>query len=117
MAEVVALVEDLLFQSKMAETARQLGISLQTVASADALLAAAMGQAPKLVLVDLNARQGPLEGIARLKAAGNAAPIIGFFSHVQTELAERARAAGCSQVLPRSQFSAKLAEILSGVKC
>jgi len=47
---------------------------------------------------------------------GNPQPIVGFLSHVQTDLAEKARAAGCTEVLPRSQFTAKLADILSRAK-
>jgi DNA-binding NarL/FixJ family response regulator len=64
-------------------------------------------------VVDLNARQGPLEAIEQLQRAGNRIPIVGFLSHVQTELAQRAQAAGCKQVMPRSKFTMSLAEILS----
>ena len=116
MAEVLALVDDLFFQAKMTETARRVGVALQTVASGDALVAAAAPQTHRLVLVDLNARQGALEAVARLRAAGNAQPVVGFLSHVQTELAEKARAAGCQEVLPRSKFTADLAEILRRAK-
>jgi CheY-like chemotaxis protein len=116
MADVLALVDDLFFQAKMTETARRVGVALQTVASGDALVSAAAAQAPRLVLVDLNARQGPLEAVTRLRASGNAQPIVGFLSHVQTELAEQARAAGCQDVLPRSKFTAELAEILLRAK-
>lgn len=116
MADVLALVDDLFFLSKLSETARHVGVALQTVSSGDALVGAAAAATPRLVVVDLNARQGPLEGIERLRAAGNPAPVIAFLSHVQTELAERARAAGCEQVLPRSQFTTNLAAILSQAK-
>ena len=71
MADVLALVDDLFFQSKVTETARRLGVALQTVSSGSALVAAAAAQSHKLVLVDLNARQGALESIEQLKAAGN----------------------------------------------
>src|SRR4051812_46258340 len=104
MADVLALVDDLFFQAKMTETARHVGVALQTCSSGDALVAAAAQQAPRLLLVDLNARQGELDAVIKLKATGNAPPIIGFLSHVQTELADQARAAGCAEVLPRSKF-------------
>ena len=116
MAEVLALVDDLFFQVKMMETARRVGVALQTVSSGPALVAAAAPQQHKLVLVDLNARHGALDAVAQLRAAGNAQPIVGFLSHVQTELAEKARAAGCTDVLPRSKFTAELAEILGRAK-
>jgi CheY-like chemotaxis protein len=116
MADVVALVDDIFFQAKMQETARRVGVELKTVASGDALLAELQHGAPALVIVDLNARQGPLEAIERLRAAGNQRPVIAFLSHVQVELAERARAAGCREVMPRSKFTQDLAAILSAAK-
>jgi CheY-like chemotaxis protein len=115
-ADVLVLVDDLFFQAKLTETARRVGVTLKTVSNGDALLAAAALQEHKLVLVDLNARQGALEAVSQLRAAGNAQPIIGFLSHVQTELAEKARAAGCQDVLPRSKFTSDLAEILTQAK-
>jgi CheY-like chemotaxis protein len=115
-AEVLALVDDLFFQAKMTETARRVGVALQTVSSGAALVTAAAAQEHRLVLVDLNARQGALEAVAQLRATGSAQPIVGFLSHVQTELAEQARAAGCADVLPRSKFTADLAQILGRAK-
>jgi CheY-like chemotaxis protein len=43
-------------------------------------------------------------------------PLLGFFSHVQTELQHQAEQAGFDQVIPRSAFSKYLGEILSGTK-
>ena len=118
--DVLALVDDLFFQAKLAETARKLGVSLKTVSTGAALVGALEGAAsigqPRLVVVDLNARQGALEAIEQLQRSGNPVPVIGFLSHVQTELAERARAAGCKQVMPRSSFTMNLSEILGQVK-
>ncbi len=116
MPGVIALVDDIFFEAKMRETARRVGVDLKTVTSADALLADAQTAAPALILVDLNARQGPLEAVARLRAAGNQVPVIAFLSHVQVELAERARAAGCREVMPRSKFTQNLALILAEAK-
>jgi CheY-like chemotaxis protein len=125
---VLVLVDDLFFQSKLAETARHVGVTLQTVMTGEALTEAAKTSAPRLVLVDLNARAGAIEALERICAPqaglaphghgdGHAGlPVIAFLSHVQTELAERARAAGCSQVLPRSKFTAELPQILRQAK-
>ena len=122
--DVLALVDDLFFQAKLAETARKLGVSLKTVSTGAALVQALQGTAegadgsnqPRLVVVDLNARQGALEAIEQLQRSGNPVPVIGFLSHVQTELAERARAAGCKQVMARSSFTMNLSEILRQAK-
>ena len=125
---MIALVDDLFFQSKLAETARHVGVTLQTVTTGDALTEAAKTSPPRLVLVDLNARAGAIEALERMCApqAGSVpdghgdgrggSPVIAFLSHVQTELAERARAAGCAQVLPRSKFTAELPQILRQAK-
>lgn len=126
-SDVLALVDDLFFQAKLAETARKVGVTLKTVSTGPALIkelqAAGSGSydearnnLPRLVVVDLNARQGALEAIEELQRAGNPIPIIGFLSHVQTALAQRARAAGCNQVMPRSSFSVNLSEILGQAK-
>jgi len=116
MARVIALVDDLFFQTKMLETARHVGVELKTVGTGDALVEEVAKAAPGLVIVDLNARQGPLEAIERLRAAGVSAPLVAFLSHVQVDLAERARAAGCRDVMPRSKFTQNLATILSQAK-
>jgi CheY-like chemotaxis protein len=126
--DVLALVDDLFFQAKLVETARKLGVMLKTVSTGAALVkalqgapdgtpdGAACGDLPRLVVVDLNARQGAVEAIEQLHRSGNPIPIIGFLSHVQTELAQRAQAAGCRQVMPRSSFTANLSEILRQAK-
>jgi CheY-like chemotaxis protein len=133
MADAVALVDDLFFQAKMTETARHTGVDLKTVADCDALLREAAANPGATLLLDLNARGSkPLEALARLRelshagsdasasaqpdphAPGNSAPrrVIAFLSHVQTELADQARAAGCDEVMPRSKFTAELPRIL-----
>jgi len=115
MGRVVALMDDLFFQMKLAETAKQLGIEVKVAANPDAL--AALLQPPtKLVIVDLNARNQPLQAIERVHAEQNGVRVVAFLSHVQTELAAQARAAGCKEVLPRSSFTQHLPAILSSAK-
>jgi CheY-like chemotaxis protein len=116
MAQVVALVDDLFFQAKLIETAKQLGVELRTCATPEALTAEIGSCVPNLIVVDLNARSNPLEAIERVRANGREIPLIGFLSHVQVDLAERARAAGCADVMPRSKFTQNLATILARTK-
>ena len=115
MGKVVALMDDLFFQMKLAETAKQLGVEAKVATNGEALLAL-MESAPKLVIVDLNARSQPLEVIGKLRQVRKDIHVIGFVSHVQTELAAQARAAGCNEVLPRSSFTQNLAAILNAAK-
>ena len=112
MGRVVALVDDLIFQMKLAETAKQLGVDVKVAANGDALMVL-LESAPKLVIVDLNARGQPLQAIERVRQASKDVRVVGFLSHVQTQLAAQAQAAGCNEVLPRSSFTQNLAAILS----
>lgn len=115
MSRIVAMMDDLFFQMKVAETAKQLGLELKVAANGDALLGL-LEPAPKLVIVDLNARQQPIEAIQRIRAEKNGVRVLGFLSHVQTDLAARAREAGCDEVMPRSAFTQNLAKILSAAR-
>ena len=108
MGRVVALMDDLFFQMKVAETAKLLGVEFKVAGNGEVL--AAMSEPPtKLVIVDLNARSDPVATIARLRATQKELPVIAFLSHVQTELAAQAKAAGSTEVLPRSVFTQNLA--------
>ncbi|MGC2529771.1 MAG: hypothetical protein WA639_18630 [Candidatus Acidiferrum sp.] len=115
MARVVALMDDLFFQMKVAETAKHLGLELKVATNGDALLEL-LEPAPILVIVDLNARSQPLAAVERLRAAHKDLRVVGFLSHVQRDLAAQAQAAGCSEVMPRSAFTQNLAAILSAAK-
>ena len=119
MADAIALIDDLFFLAKVHETAKHTGVTLETAANGEQLLKAAAASPAALILVDLNARQGALDAVEQLCASnGERKPrrVIAFLSHVQTDLAERARAAGCQDVMPRSKFTQNLAEILRGAK-
>ena len=115
MARVVAYMDDLFFQMKLAETAKHLHVEVK-VASNPAALLQLMDPLPKLVIVDLNARNTPLEAVQQLREQQPTLPVIGFLSHVQTDLAAQAKAAGFQQVMPRSQFTAQLPQILAMAK-
>lgn len=112
MGKVVALMDDLFFQMKLAETAKQLGVEVKMATNGDALMSL-MENAPKLLIVDLNARSQPLEAIEKVRQSNKDIRVVGFLSHVQTQLAAQAQAAGCNEVLPRSTLTQNLAAILS----
>lgn len=116
MAQVLALMDDLFFQSKILETAKHVGVQVRTCTTTEALLQEIAKEAPNLVVVDLNARSEPLKAIERVRKGAPDLPVIAFLSHVQTELAKQAQAAGASEVMPRSQFTRELATILGRAK-
>ena len=111
MGRAVALMDDLFFQMKIAETAKQLGVDFQVATTSEALLSL-LDPPTKLVIIDLNARSSPVATIEHLRATHKDMPVVAFLSHVQTELAAIARAAGCTDVLPRSVFTQNLAALL-----
>jgi CheY-like chemotaxis protein len=115
MGRVVALMDDLFFQMKVAETAKHLGVEFK-VAADGAVLGTMLGAPTKLVIVDLNAKSNPVATIAQARATEKELPVVAFLSHVQTELAAEARAAGATEVLPRSVFTQNLARILETAK-
>lgn len=115
MGRVVALMDDLFFQMKVAETAKHLGLELKVAANGDALLGL-LEPAPNMVIVDLNARSQPLAAIERLRAVQKDLRVVGFLSHMQRDLAAQAEAAGCNEVMPRSAFTQNLAAILGSAK-
>ena len=115
MGRVLALADDLFFRAKIIETARQVGVELACFATPQDLVDEALAKPPALVVIDLNAANDPLHAVEQL-GRGNSTPLIAFLSHVQTDLAERARQAGCTEVMPRSQFSKELPNILARAK-
>lgn len=113
-AMILAVVEDLIFLSKIQETSKALGITIEAASAAAAMQRAREGSARALV-IDLNHRSGEAVALVRqLKSdpATAAVPVVGFLSHVQAELAAAARAAGCDMVLARSAFVKQLPELL-----
>ena len=113
---ILALVDDLMFRSKIKSIATQHGIGVAFVQSSDAALGAIRGQMPSLVILDLNnQRADPLGTMAAIKndAALASIPTVGYVSHVDVDTINAARAAGVGEVLARSAFAARLTELLA----
>jgi CheY-like chemotaxis protein len=112
---IVVVVPDLFFATRIATTARTLGLEVVGCTAAEALEACRLDP-PRLVILDLHGAGDPV-GLARaLKAdpATRRVRIVGFYSHVDQETRRAAEAAGVDDVLPRSAFTARLAELIAG---
>ncbi len=112
---ILAAVDDMLFSSKIRTTAKNAGIELVFARTPAEILDQARALRPSLVIFDLNSiKAEPIETVAALKRdpALAAIPTLGFVSHVQTDVIDAARAAGIDDVMARSAFAARLAEIL-----
>jgi CheY-like chemotaxis protein len=108
---IIALVSDLLFESRITATAAQTGAMVRVVRSAESVRRS-LAKASAL-LIDLHASVcDPLALIGQIKRKRPGLPVIGYFSHVDRERKRRARDAGADEVLPRSVFTERLAEVL-----
>ena len=113
---ILAILDDLLFTSRIKTAAGQLGVAVTIVRTAQAALAEMRATPPALVILDLNnPRTDPLGTVASMKQdpALSRIPTLGFASHVQVDVIERARQAGVDEVLARSAFTQRLGDILA----
>ena len=114
-AAVLVLVPDLFFRTKIESTARAIGVRTVPLAPGEDASVAARASGARGLLVDLNLEGGdPLAPVAQLRANSATASvrIVGFLSHLQDDLREKAVRAGFDQVLARSRFSADLPTLL-----
>ncbi len=112
---ILAVLDDLMFTSKIRSTASQLGVAVRFARSADGALAEMRSERPALVILDLNStRLDPLTVVSAMKQDAELAsiPTVGYASHVMVDLIDAARKAGVTEVLPRSAFTQRLPEIL-----
>lgn len=105
MDDVIAVVTDLFFQSRVAAAARQAGRDVRFV-SPDVK----NDDGFNLALVDLDAAGDVIAAIRRLKA--NGAPIVAFGPHLDTERRKAARGAGADRVLAKSKFVTELSGMM-----
>lgn len=112
---VIIAMDDLFFASKIRATAEAVGIATRLAKDKASIIEAAHEVGPALIIVDLHARKfDPLALGYELKHDESLRDIelVGFFSHVQTELYQEAQKAGFDHVLTRSAFTKRVAEIL-----
>lgn len=110
---ILAIVCDLIFESKITGTAGAVGALVTAVRTREAVLEAVRAGRARALLIDLTLiLDDPIEIVRAVRAADANLQIIGFFPHVQAELGRAARAAGATHVLVRSQFAEQLPDLL-----
>jgi DNA-binding NarL/FixJ family response regulator len=115
--KVLALVRDLLLRSRIDAVADALGVEVGYASSLDRVTGRCAELNPGAVFVDLSDANFPAEAIAReVKAAVPGARLVGFASHVDLKSLASARDAGFALTLSRSEFTARLPELLKGGK-
>ena len=114
-AVILAILDDLMFTSKIRSAAQHAGVTVAFARSAQSALEQMRARTPALVVLDLNnPRTDPIGTIATMKADSALAPIptLGFVSHVDADTIAAARAAGADEVIARSAFVTQLSDIL-----
>ena len=113
MKTILAYITDLFFESKMTQTAQEVGAKLKVVTSIYKFLPE-IAEGPTLVVIDLNAEGiSPSSLIAQVKQRNPNLPLLVYGDDDQEEMIERAKRAGADWVLPRSKYAEHLAEVLA----
>ena len=113
---VIAVVDDMFFASKIRAVADAVGVEISFPRNKEALIEKTREARPELIIVDLHHQSidpGALANELKSNEELRVIPLLGFFSHVQTELQRNALAAGFDRVLPRSVFARDLPQILA----
>ncbi|HEY2571090.1 MAG TPA: hypothetical protein VGI27_06435 [Solirubrobacteraceae bacterium] len=119
MAHVLALVPDLLFGSRVQGDLTAAGHEVELIGDETRLRARLTGDGPpaaNVLVVDLTDPQ--LDGAAILQALTaeellDGVHTLAFFSHVDSEVGERARAAGFDLVVARSRMAREGAQLVT----
>jgi hypothetical protein len=108
---VVAHVRDLLFSSRIAETARRLGYPFRAARSLEELRAALTGPLG-LIMLDLTASGLDLDAaLGEIEAAGRPAPVLGWTTHVLWKTTKPFHDR-CDRVVTRETLTGELPELL-----
>lgn len=102
MARIIALAPDLMFASRIEATL--------TAAGHEVELAASISEAPALERADLLVADLDRESADAVVGLG--IPVLGFYSHVNTETRDSAEAAGVDLVVPRSRMAREMPELV-----
>ena len=118
MAKVTAIINDLIFMTKIRNTAEYFGMSVGFVGNPDQIDFYLKGC--ELILIDLeNDFVDSINLIEKLKGNPATASIklIAYLSHANTPLKAQALAAGSDEVISRFEFNSNLREILQAACC
>lgn len=109
MVRCVAVVDDLIFATRISATAQATGAACRVAATSEAVRSAVQELQPNLLIVDMNVRGvSPTEAIAHAGTLDPPPRVVAFFAHVQADLMRLAQEAGADAVWPRSRFVQEL---------
>lgn len=109
--KILAVLDDLIFTVKISDAAKRAGVPVEFARGTEDALHKAPGSSA--VILDLN--HAPAGLIVSLKSANEtrSIPLIGYVSHVRSDIIRQAKESGCNTVMARSAFVQKLAEMMA----
>lgn len=113
---VGVMVPELMMRSKISGLVTAAGLTPRYLRTVSALAEAQAGEGLRGLIVDLNGNGSSLEELVPLLESGLGSQSLAFFSHVDADLGARGRAAGFSQVIPRSKIEGVLPGFLGGLQ-
>jgi hypothetical protein len=105
---IISYVPDLMFGTRIRDTAAALGYGFSAIDAADGFEAAADRGCPSLVVISLDTPDWK-SVVGSAKDCG--AHILAFGSHRDVDAIIAARAAGCDEVVARSRMASELPEL------
>ncbi|MHB8533625.1 MAG: hypothetical protein ACYDC2_12980 [Solirubrobacteraceae bacterium] len=118
MARALVLTADLLFGSNVQGMLSAAGHEVVLAGGEDALRTALLEAPAAIVIADLvNESLKNVQTVTELREEGflGAAPLLGYYSHVEPAVRELALAEGFEQVVPRSRMAREAAELVAGL--
>ena len=113
---VVFITSDLMMASNATAHARQQGVEIRQVSSAERGLEIVKESRPHLLLVDLQCPGLDIQalGTSLSELADAISPLtVGFAQHVETDKLQAGRDAGFDQIMTRGQMNSQVAQIIS----
>src|SRR5208283_1792018 len=108
----LALIRDLFFRSKIDAVAAAVA-EVGYASTLDAVASRCAELKPSVIFTDLSDDAFPaVEALKQIRAAAPGARVIGFASHVDLKPLKAAREAGYELTLSRSEFTARLPDLL-----
>lgn len=110
-AQILALVSDLLFSSRIGETAKRLRFPLRVTRSVEDF-EKALAESPRLIMVDLTARGLDTDAALRaVAAAGRPAPVLAWTTHALWKTTKPLHDR-CDRVVTRETLTEELPDLL-----
>ena len=108
------MCRDLIFITKVKETAVDLGYSVIVASTESQAKSMIKEHRPTVVLIDVTAGEAAAPSAMRAyqELAGVGVWFVAFGPHVEVDVLAAAKAAGCHVVMPRSRFVAELPRLI-----